>query len=53
MGLVFSQIATPARRFVLLVVLAFFSVVAAPLAQNKGAKTADPVVAQVDGTAIR
>jgi peptidyl-prolyl cis-trans isomerase C len=53
MGSVFSQILAPAGRIAPLVILAFFSVVAASLAQNKGAKGADPVVAQVDGTAIR
>ncbi len=53
MGSVFSHIPAPAGRLVPLVVLAFFSVVAAPSAQNKGANSADPVVARVDGTAIR
>ena len=53
MGLVYRQILAPAGRIAPLVLLAFFSVVAAPSAQNKGAKGADPVVAQVDGTVIR
>jgi peptidyl-prolyl cis-trans isomerase C len=53
MGLVYSQILAPAGRIAPLVLFAFFSVVAASPAQNKGAKGADPVVAQVDGTIIR
>ena len=53
MGSIFSKIPAPAGRLVPLVVLAFFSVVAAPSAQNKGANSADPVVVRVDGTAIR
>lgn len=53
MSFVYSQILAPAGRIAPLVILAFFSVVAAPSAQNKGAKGADPVVAQVDGTIIR
>jgi peptidyl-prolyl cis-trans isomerase C len=53
MSFVYSQILAPVGRIAPLVILAFFSVVAAPSAQNKGAKGADPVVAQVDGTIIR
>ncbi len=50
MGSVFSRFPARAAWFAPFVVLAFFGFVGAPGAQNKGA---DPVVARVDGTAIR
>jgi len=53
MGSIFSQIPASAGRLAALVVLALFGVVSASSAQDRGANAADPVVARVDGTAIR
>ena len=53
MGSVRSHIPAPAGRLAAAVVVAFFSVVAQPSAQNSAADAADPVIARVDGTAIR
>ncbi|MCH8918673.1 MAG: hypothetical protein IIC52_11540, partial [Proteobacteria bacterium] len=53
MGSIFSQIPASAGRLAAFVMLAFFAIVSAPSAQDRGADSADPVVARVDGTAIR
>jgi len=53
MGSVLNQVLPSAGRITPIVILAFFSAVAAPSAQNKVVKGADPVVIQVDGTDIR
>lgn len=50
---VFSNFPAAAGCFILILLFALFGVVAPSSAQNKGAKAADPVLARVDGTAIR
>ena len=53
MSEVLSRFRTRLDRFAPIFALAFFFAVDAPLAQDKPGKSDDPVVARVDGTAIR